>query len=138
MISKLFSFFSFDGKQQTVATEADTVSQHENMKVLLITCVDSCLEVEDRVALYLKACIKMYEWKIKGVREIEENWDEFLSKFIVAKACEFKVLKAVRIKAQEIGYGVYQARLKKDSNPKNVVLAIGLVAEKDIDDLLYD
>ena len=138
MISKLFGLFSFEAKQETAETQADLCPVHEKMRVLLITCIDNSLVVEEKVGLYLKACIRIYDRKIKGVREIEENWNEFLGKFIVAKACEFKVLKALRIKAQESGYEVYQARLKQDSNPKNVVLAIGLVQEKDIDDLLYD
>lgn len=138
MISKVLSFFSYTEENKSqVNTEADVVPVYEKMKVLLLICEDNSLEVQDKVTLYLKACVKVYDEKIKGNQEIEKNWELFRDKFIVAKACEFKVLKAVRIKAQELGYGVFKARFKKDTNPKNEVVAIGLIPECEIDGLLY-
>lgn len=137
-MNKVLSFFSEseEGKTQ-VSTETDLVPAYERMKVLLIICEDHDLEVQDKVALYLKACVKVYNKRIKGDEEIEKHWELFRDKFIVAKACEFKVLRDVRIRAQECGYGVFKARFKKDTNPKNEVVAIGLIPENEIDRLLF-
>jgi TorA maturation chaperone TorD len=136
MISRVFSFWK-ERDVEELKTEEGQLPCYEDLKVLIITCIGNRLSPEDKIALYLKACVKVYENQVKQNQEILKNWEEFLKKFIDARACEFRLMKEVKQKAADAGYFFYLAKIKGDTNPKNMILAVGLVPKGRIDELLY-
>ena len=137
MISKLMSIFSFSEEKAEQETEENQIPIHEDLKVLIFSCIGNKLSSEDKISLYLKVCMKVFNKNLKGNNEIMQNWKEFVAKFIVAKACEYRVMKELREKAKVMGFDSYLVKLKDDTNPKNSVLAIALVPSAQIDALLY-